>query len=69
MHCDEVIRYLTKLGYDVVRRSNGKHYTYDHPNIEWMGSNFDCGHGRNPKVLPIYIEKIIKILQLHQDEF
>jgi hypothetical protein len=67
--CDDVIRYLTKLGYEVTKRSGGKHFTYDHPKLDWHGSNFDCGHGRNPQVLPCYIDKIIKILEAHKDEF
>lgn len=67
--CDELTRLLTKLGYDVRQGRRGNHRVFTHSLlIGWHGSNFDCGHGRNPPVLPIYITKIVKILEKHQDE-
>ncbi len=67
--CNELIRLLTDLGYEVVKRNSGKHHTFNHPKIDgWIGGNFDCGHGRNPSILPAYINKIIKLLEVHKDE-
>lgn len=67
--CDELVRILTKLGYEVREGKRGNHRTYTHPKLaHWTGGNFDCGHGRNPPVLPAYIGKILKILEQHQDE-
>jgi hypothetical protein len=67
--CDEFVSFLKKLGYKVRKGTNGKHHSYSHPDLDWFGSNFDCGHGRNPQVLPINIGKVIKILERHREEF
>ena len=66
--CSVLINFLRDLGYEVDKCSNGNHYVYTKVSIEYYGGNFDCGHGRDPKVLPIYISKIIKVLIKHRDE-
>lgn len=66
--CSVLIQILEDLGYDVDKCASGNHYTYTKIDIDYYGGNFDCGHGRDPKVLPIYISKIIKVLIKHRDE-
>lgn len=68
VQCDELKTVLSSFGYEVVQRASGKHHTYDHPEMDWIGANFDCGHGRNPQVLPNYVRKVIKVLTEHEDD-
>jgi hypothetical protein len=66
--CNTVLRYLKELGYEVDKCAGGNHYTFTNVRLDYYGGNFDCGHGRNPSVLPVYISKIIKVLKKHKDE-
>jgi predicted RNA binding protein YcfA (HicA-like mRNA interferase family) len=63
MSCKEVIRALESLGFIVKAGSKGKHHTYTHPKLVTLRANFDCGHGRNPDVLPVYVKSIANVLE------
>lgn len=66
--CSDLIKYLESLGYEVDKCKSGNHYTFTNVFLNYYGGNFDCGHGRNPSVLPIYISKVIKVLKKHREE-
>ncbi len=67
--CQELVGLLEDLGYEVREGRRGNHRTFTHPELtDWTGGNFDCGHGRNPPILPVYIGKIIKLLEQHKVE-
>ncbi len=68
VRCDELIGCLEGLGFVVRRGRNGKHYTFTHPKLTGFSGNFDCGHGRNPPVLPVYIGRVIKLLDQYESE-
>ncbi len=61
--CKEVVRVLGDLGFVVKPGSKGKHHTYTHPRLKGFRAGFDCGHGRNPDVLPFYVKDIAKNLE------
>jgi hypothetical protein len=68
MRCDELVGHLEELGFIVRKGNNGKHHTFSHPKLAEFAGNFDCGHGRNPQVLPVYIGKVIKQLEKYESE-
>jgi predicted RNA binding protein YcfA (HicA-like mRNA interferase family) len=69
LRCAELKKHLESLGFDVRKGSSGNHFTFTHPKIRtFFGSNYDCGHGRNPEVLPVYIKKAIKTLETYESE-
>lgn len=64
--CRDLLRLLEGLDFIVRAGSRGRHYTYRHPRIKGFRGNFDCGHGRNPDVLPVYIRDIIGVLEEYE---
>lgn len=68
--CNKLVTALKILEYDVRKGSSGNHYSYSHPQMkDFHGSSFDCGHGKNPNPLPVYIKNVIKTLESHADFF
>lgn len=61
--CKDLIRALEMLGFVVKPGTKGKHHTYTHPKIGSFRGNFDCGHGRDPDVLPVYVKRVANILE------
>ena len=70
MRCARVKKLLESLGFTVRDGGNGNHKIFGHSGIStFTTSNYDCGHGSNSEVKPIYIKKnIIKILEAFEDE-
>jgi len=64
--CKELLKFLEGLGFIPRAGTRGNHYTYRHPKIAGFRGNFDCGHGRNPDVLPAYISNVIDVLEEHE---
>lgn len=64
--CQDLLRFLEDLGFIPRAGSRGNHYTYRHPKITGFRGNFDCGHGRNPDVLPVYIRDVLNILEEYE---
>ena len=68
--CDILVKLLESLEYKVRKGSAGNHYSYSHPNIKgFHGSNFDCGHGKNPTIKKPYIRIAIRTLESHSNYF
>jgi predicted RNA binding protein YcfA (HicA-like mRNA interferase family) len=67
--CNDVKRLLVKLGFEVRDGKEGGHKIYTHDGLpSFYSSSFNCGHGKNPEILPTYINKIIKTLKQYQIE-
>lgn len=67
--CAEIKHLLTDLGFDVRRCASGNHHSYMHPRIRgFLGSNYDCGHGKNPVPLQAYFRKILKVLTTYETD-
>ena len=66
IRCSTLVKVLTDLGFVVDGRRSG-HKVYDHHAIQdFHGSNFDCGHGKNPHVKKCYIRNVLKIINAHE---
>jgi hypothetical protein len=58
---------LNDLGFTIKDGKLGGHKTYYHPAIkEFHGSNYNCGHGRDPIVKKAYIRNILKVLDIYE---
>jgi hypothetical protein len=67
--CEDIDKMLSGLGFSVKRRSNGNHHTYTHPELDaFMGSNYDCGHGKNPVPKQQYFRNILKVLKTYETD-
>lgn len=67
--CAEVVRILESLGFTVKDRKKAGHKVFNHDGLEnFFGSNFDCGHGRNPEVKKAYLKKILKVIDEYEDD-
>ena len=64
--CKDLLRFLEGLGFVPRAGTRGNHYTYRHPKITGFRGNFDCGHGRNPDVLPVYIRDVVTVLEEYE---
>lgn len=65
--CDELVKLLSGLGFDVKRRRSGNHHTLDHPGIPgFTGANFDGGHGKTVK--PRYVQEMRKLVKKYEAE-
>ena len=65
--CDDLVSLLTDLGFDVRRRKSGNHHTLDHPGIpNFMGANFDGGHGKTVKTC--YVQEMRKLVKKYETE-
>lgn len=69
LRCEKLVRLLKGLGFAVRKGSRGNHWVYSHRELEnFHGSNFDCGHGRNRVIKPVYVRKVIKTLTKYREE-
>ena len=69
LRCSEVRTILGDLGFNVRDGTQGNHKVYSHPNIpQFHGSNFDCGHGKDPILKAVYIDNIRKVLQQYESD-
>ena len=67
--CDRLIKILGTLGFDIRRGSGGNHYVVHHTQLaDFFGSNFACMHGRRPQIRPVYVKKMVSIIETHKDE-
>jgi len=67
--CKDLTKILEDLGFKVRDGNSGAHKVFDHPSIpEFSGSNYNCGHGRNPQVRPGYVNRIITVVERLETE-
>lgn len=64
VRCADICGRLRKLGFDVREGSGPGHKVVGHRGLRgFTGSNFNCGHGKNPQVLPVYVKHVIALLE------
>jgi len=69
MRCGEVKTLLEALGFIVSSKKSGGHKGFIHSGIpEFYGSNYNCGHGKNPELKPSYLKNILKVLETYEVE-
>ncbi len=69
LRCNEVMKALRSLGFEVRDGSNGGHKIFVHGQLKgFISSSFNCDHGKNPQIKAIYIKKIRKILEEYSEE-
>jgi hypothetical protein len=67
--CARLADLLRSLGFTVRKGSSGNHQVYSHPCIPpFTGSNYNCGHGKNPTPKPVYFRNICKVLRQYETE-
>jgi hypothetical protein len=55
---------LGRLGFRVRDCGSGNHKAFSHSKLAgFFGGNYNCGHGKNPPLKPVYVRKIIRILE------
>lgn len=66
--CEEVVKILESLGF-TVRDTKKGHKVFKHDGLEnFFGSNFNCGHGKNPEVKKAYLRNILRVIEEYEDD-
>ena len=69
LRCNEVVAGLESLEFVVKTAKSPGHKLYTHPRLRgFLGSSFNCGHGKNEQIKKDYIRKILRILRENRDE-
>jgi hypothetical protein len=69
LRCNDVVRALESLGFEVRDGSKGGHKVFIHAGLnDFHAGSFNCDHGRNPQIKPAYIKKIRNLLEQYSDE-
>jgi hypothetical protein len=69
MRCADLSRQLEKLGFEVRDGKKGGHKLYFHDGLpSFHSASFNCGHGKNPEIKPVYIGKVLKVLDQYEQE-
>jgi len=72
MRCSELVSILESFGFVCTVRNRGNHHTVTHSHsvmreAGFITAGFDGGHGRNPAVLPNYINDMRSLLNQYRD--
>lgn len=66
LRCQEVVKLLERLGFEVRDGRRGGHKIFVHHAIPgFYSGSFNCGHGKNPEIKPAYITRILTILDMY----
>lgn len=69
VRCLELCNGLEHLGFTVRKAGSSGHKVISHADLpEFWGANFNCGHGTNDYVKPVYVRKILRVLSENSDE-
>jgi hypothetical protein len=69
IRCGDVTKLLESLGFVVRDGTKGGHKIYSYFGLgDFHGSSFNCGHGKNPEIKPIYVTNIIDVLNKYESE-
>jgi len=67
MRCSELCELLEALGFDVRAGKKSGHKIVTHRALDdFYSFSFDCGHGRNPEVKPVYVRSALKLLRHYE---
>jgi hypothetical protein len=69
LRCNELVKALEKLGFKVRDCGKGGHKVVSHPGIpDFHGSNFNGGHRPTAQVKPLYIKKLLNIVERYESD-
>lgn len=69
MRCQELADLLDSLGFEVRDGRKPGHKVFVHHGISSFTSGaYTCGHGRNPEILTVYINKVVRLLKQYEAE-
>jgi hypothetical protein len=69
LRCQDLVRILTRLGFDVRDGRKQGHKVMTHPGVpSFTSQGFTCGHGRNPEIKPVYVRRIAATLRQYEPE-
>ena len=64
LRCFEICNDLVDLGFVICDGRIGGHKIVSHPMMKrFIGADFNCGHGTNPIVKPVYVRKLLRVLK------
>jgi len=67
--CRDVIEKLENLGFEVREGKRGGHKIFVHDHLpSFRSGSLNCGHGKNPEIKPVYIKKLIRLLNEHESD-
>lgn len=67
--CSELVKILETLGFTVRDGRRGGHKVFVHVGLRgFHGGNFNCGHGKNPEVKPVYVRQVCRLIQEYRPE-
>lgn len=62
--CGDMARLLQSLGFTVKDAKRAGHKIYVHDGIsDFWSANYDCGHGKNPKLKSCYVNNVMSVLR------
>ena len=69
LRCNDLVRTLRSLGFDVRDGKKSGHKVVTHPGIaRFSTAAFTCGHGKNPEIKPVYVKKMISSLRDYESD-
>lgn len=69
LRCLDIVQALESLGYTVTPKKAPHHKVYGHSGTKnYSGGNFNCGHGKDPHVLPAYVRNVVAELSRAKDD-
>ena len=69
IRCKELTKLLKGLGFEVKDGKRGGHKLFFHDEIaSFQSSSFNCGHGRDPVVKKVYVNKILNVIKQYENE-
>ena len=69
IRCQELTRILESLGFNVRNGKKQGHKVFVHHGLDsFTSGGYNCGHGKNPEVKPVYIKKIARLLKQYENE-
>ncbi len=67
--CNDLVKLLEGLGFVVRDGKRGGHKLYHHKALaNFFGSGFNCGHGKNPEIKPVYVRNVRKVIEEYKVE-
>ena len=69
LRCNDLVRALRALGFDVRDGKNAGHKVVTHPGLaRFSAAGFTCGHGKNPEIKPVYVRKMVGLLRDYESD-
>ena len=65
--CSDITSKLESLGFEIRDGKRGGHKIFVHDHLpSFRSGSFNCGHGNNPEIKPVYIKKLVRLLLEHE---